>query len=135
MDFSGLTVLCVGDVMLDRFIHGDIDRISPEAPVPVLRLRSTREMPGGAGNVAANIASLGGRAILVGLVGLDEAATRLRALLAAQPLVSEVLVASAHRPTICKTRFIAGRQQVVRTDDESEAALAAGRSRRPARRL
>ena len=125
MDFSGLTVLCVGDVMLDRFVHGDIDRISPEAPVPVLRLRSTRDMPGGAGNVAANIASLGGRAVLIGLVGLDDAGARLRQLLAAQDRVSEVLVASAHRPTICKTRFIAGRQQVVRTDDESEAALLA----------
>ncbi len=123
MDFSGLSVLCVGDVMLDRFVHGDIDRISPEAPVPVLRLRGTREMPGGAGNVAANIASLGGRAVLIGLVGQDAAGLCLRQLLAGQPRVSDVLVSSAHRPTICKTRFIAGRQQVVRTDEESDAAL------------
>ncbi len=135
MDFSDLTVLCVGDVMLDRFVHGDIDRISPEAPVPVLRLRHTREMPGGAGNVAANIASLGGRAILVGLVGLDEAGARLRQLLAAQPRLAAGLVASAHRPTICKTRFIAGRQQVVRADDESAAALFADEEAGAARRL
>ena len=59
MDFSALTILCVGDVMLDRFLHGDIERISPEAPVPVIRLRETREMLGGAGNVASNIAEHG----------------------------------------------------------------------------
>ncbi len=123
MDFSNLRVLCVGDVMLDRFVHGDIDRISPEAPVPVLRLRETREMPGGAGNVAANIASLGGNAVLVGLVGQDEAGTRLAGLLGARPRIEPALVTSPHRPTICKTRFIAGRQQVVRTDDENTAAL------------
>ena len=77
------------------------------------------------GNVAANIASLGGRATLIGLIGLDEAGTRLRQLLSQQERIADVLVPSAHRPTICKTRFIAGRQQVVRTDDESEAALLA----------
>ncbi|NVN13050.1 bifunctional heptose 7-phosphate kinase/heptose 1-phosphate adenyltransferase, partial [Nguyenibacter vanlangensis] len=69
MDFSAITVLCIGDVMLDRFVYGEMERISPEAPVPVLRLGRTREMPGGVGNVANNILSLGGRAILVGLVG------------------------------------------------------------------
>ena len=78
MDFSHLTVLCVGDVMLDRFLHGDVERISPEAPVPVIRLRETREMLGGAGNVANNIASLGGEAVLVGLVGDDEPGARSR---------------------------------------------------------
>ncbi len=123
MDFTHLRVLCVGDVMLDRFVHGDIDRISPEAPVPVIRLRETREMPGGAGNVAANIASLGGQAILIGLVGQDESGARLRALLTVQPRISAALVATPRRPTICKTRFIAGRQQVVRADEESGAAL------------
>jgi D-beta-D-heptose 7-phosphate kinase/D-beta-D-heptose 1-phosphate adenosyltransferase len=123
MDFSHLTVLCAGDVMLDRFVHGDIDRISPEAPVPVLRLRETREMPGGAGNVACNIASLGGRAILVGLAGEDEAGERLRRILTGRAGIQTELVATSHRPTICKTRFIAGRQQVVRADDESAAAL------------
>ena len=110
--------------MLDRFVHGDIDRISPEAPVPVLRLRHTREMPGGAGNVACNIASLGGRAVLVGLVGQDDMAARLCRDLASRPRITDALVGSPHRPTICKTRFIAGRQQVVRTDDESSAPLA-----------
>ncbi len=123
MDFTGLTVLCLGDVMLDRFLHGDIERISPEAPVPVIRLRETREMPGGAGNVACNIASLGARAVLVGLVGEDEAGAKLRRILEARSGIEPALVASARRPTICKTRFIAGRQQVVRADDESGARL------------
>ncbi len=123
MDFTGLTVLCLGDVMLDRFLHGDIDRISPEAPVPVIRLRETREMPGGAGNVACNIASLGARAVLVGLIGEDETGARLRRILASRPGIEPALVASPRRPTICKTRFIAGRQQVVRADDESGARL------------
>ena len=123
MDFSHLTILCAGDAMLDRFVHGDIDRISPEAPVPVLRLRETREMPGGAGNVACNIASLGGRAILVGLIGADEAGARLSRILEGKAGIEAALVVTARRPTICKTRFIAGRQQVVRADDESGAAL------------
>ena len=123
MDFASYCILCVGDVMLDRFQHGEIDRISPEAPVPVIRLRHLREMPGGAGNVASNVAALGGRAVLVGLAGQDEAGTRLRHLLAAQPGVTDALVATQRRPTICKTRFIAGRQQVVRADDESGEAL------------
>ena len=123
MDFSHLTVLCVGDVMLDRFVYGDMERISPEAPVPVLRLTRTREMPGGVGNVANNILSLGGRAILVGLLGDDEAGARLRRIIAAQPGLTDALVTTADRPTVCKTRFIAAHQQVVRADEESRLAL------------
>ncbi len=73
MDFSRATILCLGDVMLDRFAYCDTERISPEAPVPVLLLRRTQSMLGGAGNVARNIAALGGTAVLVGLVGQDAA--------------------------------------------------------------
>jgi len=123
MDFSDLSILCIGDVMLDRFQHGDIDRISPEAPVPVIRLRQVREMPGGAGNVACNIASLGGQAILIGIAGQDAAAEQMGRKLGAQGRVTDAVVRSPRRPTICKTRFIAGRQQVVRADDESGEAL------------
>jgi D-beta-D-heptose 7-phosphate kinase/D-beta-D-heptose 1-phosphate adenosyltransferase len=123
MDFSDLSILCIGDVMLDRFQHGDIDRISPEAPVPVIRLRQVREMPGGAGNVACNIASLGGRAILIGVAGQDVAAEQMSRKLEAHGRVTDAVVRSPRRPTICKTRFIAGRQQVVRADDESGEAL------------
>ena len=123
MDFSDVSVLCIGDVMLDRFIHGDVERISPEAPVPVIRLRRTREMLGGTGNVASNIAALGGQAVLVGLLGDDQPGQCVRRLLAERPGLCAALSDSRHRPTICKTRFIAGRQQVVRADDESTAAL------------
>jgi D-beta-D-heptose 7-phosphate kinase/D-beta-D-heptose 1-phosphate adenosyltransferase len=123
MDFSALTILCIGDVMLDRFLHGDVERISPEAPVPVIRLRDTREMLGGAGNVANNIAALGGHAVLLGLVGHDDPGARLRRILHAQPRIACALTETTHRPTICKTRFVAGRQQVVRADEESREPL------------
>ena len=123
MDFSAIEVLCVGDVMLDRFVYGEMERISPEAPVPVLRLTRTREMAGGVGNVASNILSLGGRAVLVGLVGQDAPGAALRAIVAGQGCSTSGLVGSASRPTICKSRFIAAHQQVVRADEESRLAL------------
>ena len=123
MDFSQFTVLCIGDLMLDRFVYGDIERISPEAPVPVLRLTRTSEMLGGAGNVANNVASLGGRAILVGLLGSDTAAGTVRDILERTSGITGHLVATPRRPTICKTRYVAAGQQVVRTDDESRLAL------------
>jgi D-beta-D-heptose 7-phosphate kinase/D-beta-D-heptose 1-phosphate adenosyltransferase len=119
MDFSNIAVLCVGDVMLDRFVYGEMERISPEAPVPVLRLTKTREMLGGVGNVANNIASLGGQAVLVGLLGHDTPGTTVRGLAAGLPAITGVFVETALRPTICKTRLIAARQQVVRADEES----------------
>ena len=123
MDFSAIRVLCVGDVMLDRYVYGEMERISPEAPVPVLRLTRTREMAGGVGNVASNILSLGGRAVVVGLVGCDPAGAGLRRILEAQGGVLDALVESGARPTICKTRYIASHQQVVRADEESRLAL------------
>lgn len=117
-DFSALRILVIGDVMLDRFLYGAVERISPEAPVPVVRLGRSLAMPGGAGNVARNISALGGQAVLVGLVGRDPAATEFRSLLAADPRIVDASVESASRPTICKMRVIAGTQQVVRLDDE-----------------
>jgi D-beta-D-heptose 7-phosphate kinase / D-beta-D-heptose 1-phosphate adenosyltransferase len=123
MDFSDISVLCVGDVMLDRFVYGEMERISPEAPVPVLRLSRTREMAGGVGNVASNILSLGGRAVLVGLIGQDAPGAALQAIVAAQGCAISGLLPSAARPTICKTRFIAAHQQVVRADEESRLPL------------
>jgi D-beta-D-heptose 7-phosphate kinase/D-beta-D-heptose 1-phosphate adenosyltransferase len=123
MDFSNIFVLCVGDLMLDRFVYADMDRISPEAPVPVLRLKHTREMLGGAGNVANNIASLGGRAILIGVIGRDATGDCLKQVLASLPKIESACVDTDERPTICKTRFIAANQQVVRADDESLSPL------------
>ncbi|HLY46059.1 MAG TPA: PfkB family carbohydrate kinase, partial [Stellaceae bacterium] len=99
MDFSNATILCFGDVMLDRFAYCDSERISPEAPVPVLLLRRTQSMLGGAGNVARNIASLGGRAILVGLIGEDMAGRELRELVIQTGGIDGRLVTSSIRPT------------------------------------
>ena len=118
LDFRGFRILVLGDVMLDRYLYGDVDRISPEAPVPVVRLRRTLAMPGGAGNVARNISALGGQAVLVGLLGQDATAAEFRALLAADPGIIDRVVASGSRPSICKMRIIAGTQQVARLDDE-----------------
>src|SRR6476469_1652842 len=103
---SGRTVLCVGDIMLDEFVYGEVSRISPEAPTPVIAARRSEIHIGGAGNVARNIASLGARCIFVGLVGEDEAGTKLRAALAQEKLIESVLVADSARPTTRKVRFV-----------------------------
>jgi D-beta-D-heptose 7-phosphate kinase / D-beta-D-heptose 1-phosphate adenosyltransferase len=118
LDFAGVRILVLGDAMLDRFLYGEVDRISPEAPVPVVRLRRSHAMPGGAGNVARNVSALGGTAVLVGLLGEDDAAAELRALLAGDPGVEDASVASASRRTTRKMRVIAGNQQVARLDEE-----------------
>jgi D-beta-D-heptose 7-phosphate kinase/D-beta-D-heptose 1-phosphate adenosyltransferase len=125
MDFSNISVLCVGDLMLDRYVYSDMERISPEAPVPVLLMRHTREMLGGAGNVASNVASLGGRAVLIGMLGRDASGDCLRRILAHLPGVVAGCIDTNDRPTICKTRFIAANQQVVRADEESLQPLTA----------
>jgi len=115
-------VLVVGDVMVDRFIVGTVTRISPEAPVPVVRFESEHSRLGGAANVAHNLAALGARVTLIGLVGADAAADRLRGQLAAAGLSSEGLVEDPARPTVEKVRIIAGRnQQVARIDYEHDA--------------
>src|SRR5882724_10985828 len=110
MDFSNATILCLGDVMLDRFAYCETERISPEAPVPVLLLQRTESMLGGAGNVARNVASLGGRAILLGLLGHDAAGDEVRALIAQNAGLVDRNVVSASRPTMRKTRYLAGHQ-------------------------
>jgi D-beta-D-heptose 7-phosphate kinase/D-beta-D-heptose 1-phosphate adenosyltransferase len=123
MDFSGATVLCLGDIMLDRFAYCGIDRISPEAPVPILLLQRVESMLGGAGNVARNIAALGGTAVLMGLLGSDAAGDETWDKIRATPRIIGATVASAARPTICKTRYIAGHQQIMRVDEEQVRPL------------
>jgi rfaE bifunctional protein kinase chain/domain len=120
--FSGLPVLVVGDVMLDRFIVGRVTRISPEAPVPIVRFESEHLRLGGAANVAHNIGALGGRASLVGMVGVDAAADSPRAHLAAAGIGTDGLVADDTRPTTEKVRVVTERnQQVARIDYERDA--------------
>src|SRR4030088_1344091 len=100
------TVLCVGDLMLDEFVYGEVSRISPEAPAPVIAVQRTETNIGGAGNVARNIAALGARCIFVGLVGEDEAGAKLKAGLAQESLIESVLVCDRSRPTTRKVRFV-----------------------------
>ena len=111
-------VLVVGDVMLDRYWFGDVDRISPEAPVPVVKIDRVEERPGGAGNVARNVAALGAKASLLSVVGRDEAGRRLR-----QLLKSAHIAASLHNDatvaTTVKLRVIGRRQQLLRADFET----------------
>src|SRR5436305_4658171 len=100
------TVLCVGDLMLDEFVYGEVSRISPEAPAPVIAVRRSETNIGGAGNVARNIASLGARCIFVGLVGEDEAGAKLQADLSREDRIEAVLIADSSRPTTRKVRFV-----------------------------
>src|ERR1700743_1510446 len=102
----GQTVLCVGDLMLDEFVYGEVSRISPEAPAPVIAARRSETNIGGAGNVARNIASLGARRIFVGLVGEDEVGVKLAVTLAQEPGIDSVLVHDPSRPTTRKVRFV-----------------------------
>src|SRR5260221_8343272 len=100
------TVLCVGDLMLDEFVYGEVARISPEAPAPVIAVQRSETDIGGAGNVARNIAALGARGLFVGLTGDDEAGKTLRAELAQESLIQSVLVCDPARPTTRKGRFV-----------------------------
>jgi D-beta-D-heptose 7-phosphate kinase/D-beta-D-heptose 1-phosphate adenosyltransferase len=123
--FSGLPVLVIGDVMIDRFIVGRVTRISPEAPVPVVRFQAEHARLGGAANVAHNIAALGGRVSLVGVVGRDAAASTLREHLAAAGVDADGLVEDAGRPTTEKVRLVTERnQQVARVDYEHDGDVA-----------
>jgi D-beta-D-heptose 7-phosphate kinase/D-beta-D-heptose 1-phosphate adenosyltransferase len=115
---QGKRALIVGDVMVDEHIWTNVTRISPEAPVPVARVDRVTRTPGGAGNLAANVRSLGGTPFIVGVVGVDEEATALKEGLRAATVGTEGLVGDSSRPTTVKTRVIAHGQQVVRVDRE-----------------
>jgi D-beta-D-heptose 7-phosphate kinase/D-beta-D-heptose 1-phosphate adenosyltransferase len=104
--FSHQTELCVGDLMLDEFVYGEISRISPEAPAPVIAVQRNEVIIGGAGNVARNIAGLGARCILVGLVGVDDAGDRLRTEFSCEKRIEPLLVSDPSRPTTRKVRFV-----------------------------
>lgn len=114
-------VLVVGDVMLDRYITGAVDRISPEAPVPVVRVEGESAAVGGAANVAANVVSLGASCRVAGCAGRDAAGELLRSELISQGISTDGVVVTDERPTTVKTRILARRQQVVRVDRETDA--------------
>jgi D-beta-D-heptose 7-phosphate kinase/D-beta-D-heptose 1-phosphate adenosyltransferase len=124
--FTGARALVVGDVMLDEYIIGDVQRISPEAPVPIVQRRRHSVVPGGAANTAANVASLGGQVVLGGVIGNDPMGAQLKqAVNQAGIDVSGVLPAS-DRPTTIKTRVIAHSQQLLRIDQEDSSPISTG---------
>jgi len=121
------TVLVVGDLMLDDFVYGEVSRISPEAPTPVIAVRRSEMVIGGAGNVARNIAALGARALFVGLIGQDEAGTTIRAALRSEERIEPHLVADDGRPTTRKVRFVSEHHSthLLRADWETAAPAGA----------
>lgn len=121
--FSQVNVLIVGDVMLDRYWWGSVNRISPEAPVPIVNLENTSLVAGGAANVAVNVAGLGAKPYLVGVVGEDEEAALFSDILARENISASYLVKSPERRTTIKTRIIAHNQHVVRIDNETKLKL------------
>ena len=125
MNLSALSqkrILVVGDIMLDRYLWGDVKRISPEAPVPVVRVRQQSEVPGGAGNVAANLAGLQCPVSILGVCGNDDAGSRLKKILLEKG-IDTFLQESITRPTITKTRVMARGQQLLRLDEEEPRIL------------
>ncbi len=121
---ASASIILVGDVMLDVYLTGTVERISAEAPVPIVRLNRERAVPGGAANVAANIAGVGGRVQLFGVRGEDDAGRRLHSLLTALPGVDHSgLLCVKERPTTSKTRIIGEHQQIVRVDHEDASPL------------
>ncbi len=120
--FKNHKILIVGDIMLDNFIYGRVERISPEGPIPILRFSYQKMMAGGAGNVAANIISLGGNAHLLSCVGEDDKAEDLKKQLKIQN-ISSYLVVDKMRPTTEKTRYIAKGQQLLRLDNELSESI------------
>ncbi|HTR96282.1 MAG TPA: D-glycero-beta-D-manno-heptose-7-phosphate kinase [Candidatus Acidoferrales bacterium] len=119
--FAGRRLLVLGDVMLDHYLWGRCERISPEAPVPVVDVQRESSSLGGAGNVAANLAALGAEPLLVGVLGQDAHAQQMLDAFAARGVATRGLVRDPSRPTTFKTRIIAQHQQVVRADWESRA--------------
>lgn len=122
---AGTHIVCVGDVMLDQFVYGSVNRVSPEAPVPVLSVTRRVYSAGGVGNVAANLVGLGASVRLVSVAGQDTARQTLGEILNDMKGLDATLVTDPSRPTIRKTRFIGGAQQMLRVDDETTNRISA----------
>lgn len=121
-NIQNITILCIGDIMLDKFVYGKVNRISPEAPVQILNLKDSKEMLGGCGNVVANLATLGCKTHYVGIVGNDEAGRKIGKLLKKVGSHSHLLKLNNY-PTIVKTRFIAGNNHILRLDEEEKLPI------------
>ena len=116
---DGVPVLCVGDLMLDRFVYGTVERISPEAPIPILRIAHESAMLGGAGNVVRNLVALGSKAVFVSVVGDDGPGREVNGLIAGSEQIEPYVSVERGRKTTIKTRYIAGGQQLLRADLET----------------
>jgi len=124
--FSGLRIVTLGDLMLDEFIWGEVRRISPEAPVPVVEVKRETRHLGGAGNVVSNLLELGARAIPIGVVGADEAAKMFRDCFAERNARIDGIITDSSRATTRKTRVVAHSQQMVRADREDRSPISNG---------
>lgn len=122
---SRTSVMVIGDVMLDRYIYGLVERISPEAPIPILAVESERAMPGGAGNVVRNLTALGAAVAFVSVVGDDQAGSDLTGLVGVQPGVEPWLLVQSGRATTVKTRYVSNGQQLLRADHEETGPIPA----------
>src|SRR3984885_14063779 len=121
--FSRASVLVVGDAMLDRYVYGEVERVSPEAPVPILTVTREVAMPGGAGNVVRNLTALDASAAFVSVVGDDQAGSDLTGLIGGQERVEPWLLVQGGRTTTLKTRYISQGQHLIRADREETMAL------------
>ena len=129
----GVRVVCVGDVMVDRFVYGEVTRMSAEAPIPILARRRELVMLGAAGNVARNVSALGGQVALVGVIGSDIEGREALRLVGDDGRIEGALVMDTARPTTLKTRFISGGHQLLRVDVEDTEAVSTETSARLAR--
>ena len=125
---SGQWILVIGDLMLDRYLVGEVERISPEAPVPVVLIKQQNERIGGAGNVAANLAKLGIETRIAACVGKDSEGTSLLNMMSEMGIATSGVLQSADRPTTAKTRILGGHQQMMRLDQENRETLNAAES-------
>lgn len=121
--FAGLPILCIGDVMLDRFMYGTVDRISPESPIPIFAHEREERMLGGAGNVVRNLLSLGAEASFISVIGDDAVGNQLTALVGQESHLTPTLIVETGRISTKKTRYVAGGQQLLRADNETRRAI------------
>lgn len=121
--FSKIKVLVVGDVMLDHYVFGEVERISPEAPIPILKKNDEKFVPGGAGNVASNLASLGVKVSIAGIVGNDYIKDFLKKIFKEKKINSNALYTRKNKPSILKERLVAKNQQLLRVDQEETSYL------------
>lgn len=119
-NFRSKRILCIGDVMLDRYVYGDVERISPEAPIPVLSFGKEESMLGAAGNVAKNIAALGAKVEFYSVIGDDKAGLEIKSLLSKENNIISYLTTESTTATTTKTRYLSGNQQILRVDVDSE---------------